>query len=180
MAKHKVGLMTAIIMALMFFIVTMVFSALAAPGICKFTLHHWVIKVPLYFGFPQRRLAECGGYHHLPNEFSLDPQSFLPQIHFWNPRETSQLSLSQRSRQLGGPLLSGRSFTFSWLWRSSLPCLASVASTAHSSLPYWKNICSQVMVRNNLSALLSSQKCLRFCLLQSCCLAKRLFPGLVP
>lgn len=35
MAKHNISLIIAIVLALIFFIVTMVFSALAAPGICK-------------------------------------------------------------------------------------------------------------------------------------------------
>lgn len=38
MAKHKISLVIAIVMALMLFIVTMVFSALAAPGIYPFLL----------------------------------------------------------------------------------------------------------------------------------------------
>lgn len=36
MAKHKTSLIVAIAMAVLLFIITMVFSALAAPGICKF------------------------------------------------------------------------------------------------------------------------------------------------
>lgn len=35
MAKHNISRMIAIVIALLVFIITMVFSALAAPGICK-------------------------------------------------------------------------------------------------------------------------------------------------
>lgn len=39
MAKHRISLLLSIVMAVIFFIVTMVFSALAAPGKCKLHFH---------------------------------------------------------------------------------------------------------------------------------------------
>lgn len=67
MAKHKISLVVAIVMALMLFIVTMVFSALAAPGICKFRFHQKRREDADRFEFPSMNdtnaingVSQCG------------------------------------------------------------------------------------------------------------------------
>lgn len=109
MAKHRPSLLLAIVMAVIFFVVAMVFSALAAPGKRKFS--------------PRQTPSPCSV--RVYDDLCLKCSTQIPS---WRPPATLRTRLPTRSRPRDGPSSYGPSFTYSWPWCVSTPCPASSGS----------------------------------------------------